>query len=470
MRPLYSLYPAAEGGEPPYTWSLNAENLSWLSDGTSRFEGTPTLDDIRVTPVVLQVRDANGELANSRLLSITVLPPPGDEPVPLKLLTRILPDSIVGRDYQLVFAVVGGYPPYHWVLQGNHGKAGLVFSDTEGILSGTLTAPGTIKSQVTVTDRYGSQVSQSYVFQIVPAIPKPAIHTISVPSGRVNLPYHLAFSASGGYPPYAWRVVSGKLPSGLDVDLAGDLTGTPDMAGDWEFALEMTDSIGQRIAVSAPYSMRIYTAQGYEKLEIVTQSLPTFLVGSPVNFIPACQGGAPPYIWRTADSLPEGLRVGEKGLVGTPVKAGARKLELIVTDASGQTSSASFDLTVRRVVDRWVALFLVILMAVCLLMLIWLLALLKKNAGRLAPLEIVTQSIPNGRASMEYRVYLASKGGVGSYTWQVVEGELPPGLVISADGCISGIPYQGIGIDETQTVAFTVEVRDENGTTCRQQL
>lgn len=56
------------------------------------------------------------------------------------------------------------------------------------------------------------------------------------------------------------------------------------------------------------------------------------------------------------------------------------------------------------------------------------------------PLRICTESLGEAIADHEYRQELKATGGSGPYFWQVASGGLPPGLELSADGVISGIP------------------------------
>ena len=66
------------------------------------------------------------------------------------------------------------------------------------------------------------------------------------------------------------------------------------------------------------------------------------------------------------------------------------------------------------------------------------------NSGFVAviasPLQISTSSLPAGYIAASYNQALAATGGVAPYTWAVVSGSLPTGLLLSSSGAISGYP------------------------------
>ena len=71
------------------------------------------------------------------------------------------------------------------------------------------------------------------------------------------------------------------------------------------------------------------------------------------------------------------------------------------------------------------------------------------------PLAIVSPAVLlSGTAGVSYAGTLQSTGGQGPYTWAVADGNLPPGLVLSAAGLISGRPLTSGGF------AFTAGVSD----------
>ena len=55
-------------------------------------------------------------------------------------------------------------------------------------------------------------------------------------------------------------------------------------------------------------------------------------------------------------------------------------------------------------------------------------------------LAITTTSLPNAVVGKAYSATLAATGGTTPYTWSILTGALPAGLVLSPAGAISGTP------------------------------
>ncbi len=75
------------------------------------------------------------------------------------------------------------------------------------------------------------------------------------------------------------------------------------------------------------------------------------------------------------------------------------------------------------------------------------------------PLEILTDSLAWGRATLDYRAELSARGGSGmGYVWSIAESSaLPAGLEMTGDGRILGAPEEA-GLSEVE-----VRVTDSNG-------
>jgi hypothetical protein len=71
------------------------------------------------------------------------------------------------------------------------------------------------------------------------------ILTQTLPQATLGFAYLCTLSAAGGWPPYTWHIISGKLPSGLALDSAGILFGMPDSAEIVLFGVAVTDTAAQ---------------------------------------------------------------------------------------------------------------------------------------------------------------------------------------------------------------------------------
>jgi hypothetical protein len=70
------------------------------------------------------------------------------------------------------------------------------------------------------------------------------------------------------------------------------------------------------------------------------------------------------------------------------------------------------------------------------------------------PIVITTATLPSGEVPKPYRAALQFTGGTGTALWSLINGRLPTGLSLSADGVIAGKPV-AVG-----TFSFTVQASD----------
>jgi hypothetical protein len=70
-----------------------------------------------------------------------------------------------------------------------------------------------------------------------------AITTLSIPPAVESSPYSAPLLATGGVPPYQWKIASGSLPAGLQLSAgSGALSGAATQAGTFNFVVNSTDS------------------------------------------------------------------------------------------------------------------------------------------------------------------------------------------------------------------------------------
>jgi uncharacterized repeat protein (TIGR03803 family) len=392
----YSSQLVAEGGTPPYTWSVSSGSLPvGLSLGTSTgiIAGTPTT--AQTAAFTIKVADNVGDSTTANL-SIVV------STAPLQVSTTLLETGSVGTPYSTTLQATGGTPPYAWSLNSGSLPAGLSLSSA-GIISGKPTTQAISSFTVKVTDSASNTAKQAlstavYGSTIV------RITTASLPNWTVGQPYSQTLAATSGTKPYTWSVYSGTLPAGLSINATtGVISGTPTTVGTSNFFIAVKGA--GNYTATAQFSITISAAP-----EITTTLLETGAIGYSYSAQLLASGGTAPLKWSiTSGTLPAGLTLNSStGLIsGKPTTAEVEAFTVAVTDAAGVSSSTSLTLTIY--IDNIV--------------------------------RITTTSLPAGTVGAAYSATMQATSGTKPYTWSVYSGSLPAGLSLAAStGVISGTP------------------------------
>ena len=81
--------------------------------------------------------------------------------------------------------------------------------------------------------------------------------TISLPAGTVGVIYGDALPVPHLAAPYQWSVSSGALPTGVTLStVTGKLTGTPTVAGTYNFGILVTDANAQSASADVVMSVK----------------------------------------------------------------------------------------------------------------------------------------------------------------------------------------------------------------------
>src|SRR4030042_6726478 len=64
-----------------------------------------------------------------------------------------------------------------------------------------------------------------------------------LPQANVGSPYYTALTATGDNPPFTWSITSGSPPPGVNLAATGVISGTPTMAGTFNFTATVTDNM-----------------------------------------------------------------------------------------------------------------------------------------------------------------------------------------------------------------------------------
>ncbi len=175
-----------------------------------------------------------------------------------------------------------------------------------------------------------------------------AITTTALPGGTVGVSYNQTLAASGGVPGYVWSLNAGSnpLPTGLTLNPAGVISGTPTTDGTKTITIKVTDSTGA--ATTKEFALAI-TGPTVPSLTITTTTLPTGIVGTAYNSTLAATGGTGTKSWSISTGiLPAGLSLNTAtGIIsGTPTAAGSTILTVRVQDSGTPQQSAERPLSI----------------------------------------------------------------------------------------------------------------------------
>src|ERR1039457_1568646 len=164
-------------------------------------------------------------------------------------------------------------------------------------------------------------------------------------------------------------------------------------------------------------------------LTITSSALPVASPGIPYSTSLSAIGGLAPYRWSlVTGGLPLGieLQLSSGVIKGMTAVSGSYPFSVQVTDASGQSATAAFRLTVM--------------------------------VPSVTSLAITNSALPSAAATAPYTASLSASGGVTPYRWSLVTGALPPGIQLQASsGFITGMTTR------TGSYPISVKVTDASG-------
>ncbi|MCA9548430.1 MAG: putative Ig domain-containing protein [Myxococcales bacterium] len=261
------------------------------------------------------------------------------------------------------------------------------------------------------------------------------IDTSALPGAYVGVAYTHFLRASGGDGHYTWSL-QGSLPQGMSlVPNSGELRGTPTTVGQATVTVQV-ESAGH----TASRTLSVTVAEPDGGLTVVTRDLLPGQVGAAYppagDDVPVADrqhiqalGNSGEVTFTVEGNIPTGLTLDEDGyLHGVPVQAGVYELNVVAKD----------DVTeARRTLRLTVA-----------------------TPGRLT---LVASTLPDGRVGENYVYELRVVGGSRTSTVSFsASGPLPPGVVVSTEGRVVGVPQQ-VG-----AWVFTVTASEGTGATAAQ--
>ncbi|WDL95290.1 beta strand repeat-containing protein [Alicyclobacillus sp. ALC3] len=398
-----------------YTWSMSPTSLDGLGL-TPSGTWTGTVATTGQYSATLEATSKLGVLG-SATVSLDVL-----SALVLKT-TSALPEGEAGFAYHDQLSASGGSGNYTWALASGTTSAqtdGLSLSSS-GVLSGDPTASGTFTFTATVSDGYATE-SRSFTLDVAPAL---VLQTTSpLPEGETGVGYQQSLSATGGSGSYTWALASGTTSGetdGLSLSSAGVLSGAP-AVGPGTFTFTATVSDGYAV------ESRSFTLDVAPALSPLSSVRQTVLAGWPDTFTFTEMGGYGSYTWSLASgTLPPGYTLTSDGVLsGQSNVPGRYDFTVQVTDSLGATRLESAMWVIEQAVS---------------------------------PLTVQSITLGDGTAGSLYEQTLIANGGKPAYTWSLVSGSLPAGVVLNSDGVVQGTPTA------SGTYTFTVSVRDTAGHT-----
>ncbi len=409
--PIY----AVAGGTEPYSFTYTGTAPLGVPDSAGRFYSSSVTQAAGTYTFTLTATDSSTPPNTIQgAFSLTVVQ--GVEVGPTQLSSPTGSMSF-GEFWYCQVSGSGGVAPYAYAVAIGSLPPGLTLNGATGLLSGAPSAGGYYAFRITATDANGQVGYRDYTATLSTAVF--LFPWSTPPPAYPGVPWLAALTAAEGTPPYVWSTQPGfSMPAGWTLTSQGLLSGVPSTTSNLTFLLRVTDSTG--IAENVSYTVTVYF--------INPASLPAAAMGVAYYQGLGVQAFVPSSITVTSGSLPPGLSLVSQGvqvIQGTPTQPGSYTFTLTAIGPNGEVARQTYTMTIPATTPR-----------------------------------IINPYWPQVWAWLgESYSATASAGSSpsfgGQFIYSLTAGTPPPGLTLTADGTLSGVP--------TATGDFTLTLTAQDG-------
>ena len=250
---------SVSGGTAPYTFTIASGGLPpglSIRTSTGTISGSPTkVGDYTFN---VQVADASG-LTGTSSFDISVLSATA-------VSVTVTPASV---------SVNSSGTEQFTAMVTNTSNVGVTWSASTGTVSssGLYTAPKvTTNTSATLTATSVADATKSAKAELtitaLSVVPLLSISTSSLPSATSGISYSDNLSATGGTAPYKWSMSSGTLPSGVNLQSGGSLSGTTTATGTYSLTIQVSDSSSPLQTASRTYTLNVNAAMTGPKISL----------------------------------------------------------------------------------------------------------------------------------------------------------------------------------------------------------
>src|SRR3984893_971274 len=233
-------------------------NYQWQRNGTAILGATSST----YTTPATSTSDNNAEFRSvvsntvGPVLSSTATLTVSAAPVTPSITTQPMSQAVTVRHAASFNVVATGTTPLSYQWRKNSVAIAGATSSSYTTPASTISENGA-QFTVVVSNTTGNVTSSAATLTVNAGTSPLRISTSQLPAGTPAIAYSSTLIASGGSAPYGWSLLSGALPTGLTLNSAGTISGTPTAGGVYAFKVQAKDAQGG--SASADLSINIET-------------------------------------------------------------------------------------------------------------------------------------------------------------------------------------------------------------------